>query len=157
MNEDALEYYDTKLQQYLHPYDEGKRNIQEFKILTLKGLRNLEMMRSCCKELSQRTIKWAAISLILEDQLTVQKNWNLHPRKRNLDLIGLKDAYWPGEENHLGNTGQVRMEVNMVTAPVMSAPVIYATASQAQTWTALVIADCEDTLDNCYPVTSPGM
>ena len=68
-------------------------------------------------------------------------------------MTGLKDAYWSGEENHLGNTGQVRMEVNTVTAPVMSAPVIYAAASQAPTRTALVIVDCEDTLNalgNCY-------
>ena len=64
VNEDALEYYDTKLQLYLHAYDEGKRNIQEFKRLTLKGLRNLEMMESCWNELSKRTIDWAAIRLI---------------------------------------------------------------------------------------------
>ena len=31
VNEDALEYFDTKLQLYLHTYDEGERNIQEFK------------------------------------------------------------------------------------------------------------------------------
>ena len=44
---DALEYYDTKLQLYLHAYDEGERNIQEFKRLTLNGLRNVEMLQSC--------------------------------------------------------------------------------------------------------------
>ena len=38
-DEDTLEYYDTKLQLYLHAYDEGERNIQEFKRLTLNGLR----------------------------------------------------------------------------------------------------------------------
>ena len=32
VNEDTLEYYDTKLQFYLHAYDEGERNIQEFKV-----------------------------------------------------------------------------------------------------------------------------
>ena len=31
VEEDALEYYNTKLQLYLHAYDEGERNIQEFK------------------------------------------------------------------------------------------------------------------------------
>ena len=44
------------------------------------------------------------------------------------------------------------MEVNMFTATVMSAPVIYGAASQAPTQTALVIEDCEDTLNtlgNC--------
>ena len=35
VNEDTLEYYDTKLQLYLHEYDEGERNIQEFKRLNL--------------------------------------------------------------------------------------------------------------------------
>ena len=101
MNEDTSEYYDTKMQLYLHAYKEGKRNIQEFKRLTLNGLRNLEMMRSCWNELSKRTVNWAAIKLTIEDQLTVQRNWNLHPRNPNLDMTRLKDAYWSGEENHL--------------------------------------------------------
>ena len=35
VEEDALEYYDTKLQLYLHAYDKGERNIQEFKRSTL--------------------------------------------------------------------------------------------------------------------------
>ena len=43
----------------------------------------------------------------------------------------------------------------------MSAPVIYAAASQTPTQTALVIADCEDTLNalgnRVTPLTSPGM
>ena len=33
-------------------------------------------------------------------------------------MTGLKDAYRSGEENYLGKTGQVRMEFNVVTAPV---------------------------------------
>ena len=41
-DEDALEYYNTKMQLYLHAYDEGERNIQEFKKLTLNGLREQE-------------------------------------------------------------------------------------------------------------------
>ena len=41
VDEDALEYYNTKLQFYLHAYDEGERNIQEFKRSTLNGLRNI--------------------------------------------------------------------------------------------------------------------
>ena len=61
VNEYTLEYYDTKLQLYLHTYDEGKRNIQEFKRLTLNGLRNLELMKSCCNKLSKRTVDWAVI------------------------------------------------------------------------------------------------
>ena len=104
-NDDALEYYDTKLQLYLHAYDEGERNIQEFKRLTLNRLRNLEMMKSCWNELSKRTIDWAAIRLTIEDQLTVQRNRNLHPRNWNPGMTGLKDAYRSGEENQY-RTGQ---------------------------------------------------
>ena len=73
-------------------------------------------------------------------------------------MTGLKDAYWSGEENHLGNTGKVRMDVNTVTAPVMSTPVIYAALNQTPTQTALVIGDCEDTLNalgNCYACNMP--
>ena len=62
-------------------------------------------------------------------------------------MIRLKDAYWSEEENHLGNTGQVRMEVNAVTAQVGNAPVIHATANPAQTWSAIFFTDCEDTLN----------
>ena len=75
-------------------------------------------------------------------------------------MTGLKDAYQSGEESHLGNMGQVRMEVNKVTALVMSAQVIYAAVSQVPTRPALVIADCEDTLKalgNCYSCNKPGM
>ena len=43
MNEGALEYYDTKLQLYLHAYDESERNKQEFKRLTLIGLINVSL------------------------------------------------------------------------------------------------------------------
>ena len=74
-------------------------------------------------------------------------------------MTQLKDGYQSGEENHLGNTGQVRMEVKVVTAPVMSTPVIYAAVNQAPTRTALVIVDCEDALNalgNCYARNKPG-
>ena len=57
-------------------------------------------------------------------------------------MTGMKVAYQSGEENHLGNTGQVKMEVKAVIAPVMSTPVIYAAVNQTPTGTALVIADC---------------
>ena len=58
-----------------------------------------------------------------------------------------------GEENHLGYTGQVRMEVNAVTAPV-----IYAAVNQAPKRTAQVIGDCENTLNalgNCHACNKP--
>ena len=83
MNEDALEYYNTKLQLYqhtyelyLHTYDEGERNIQEFKKLTLNGLRNIGMLQNCWNELSKRSIDLAEIRMTIEDQLTVQRNWS---------------------------------------------------------------------------------
>ena len=64
VNEDALEYYNTKMQVYKHTYDEGERNIQD-KRLTLNCLRNLEMMKSCWNKLSKKTINWAAIRLAI--------------------------------------------------------------------------------------------
>ena len=97
VNEDTLEYYDTKIHLYLHAYDEGERNIQEFKRLTLNSLRNIEMLKSCWKELSKRTVEWGEIRVTIEDQLTVQRNWNLHPSNPNPDMTGLKDAYRSGE------------------------------------------------------------
>ena len=88
-----------------------------------------------------------------------ERDWNLHPRKPNPDMTRLKDTCQSGEENHLGNTEQVRMEVNTATALVMSAPVVYAAASQSPTPAALVIQDCKDTLNslgNCYACNKPG-
>ena len=85
----------------------------------MNSLRNIEMMKSCWNELSKRTIDWAEIRLTTEDQLTVQSNWNLHARNPNPDMNRLKDTYQSREESHLGNTGQVRMEVNTVTALVI--------------------------------------
>ena len=62
-------------QLYLHAYDEGKRNIQEFKRLTLNGLRKIEMLKSCWNKLSKRTIKWGEIRPgSHRSQLTVQKH-----------------------------------------------------------------------------------
>ena len=67
VNEDNLEYYDTKLQLYLHAYDEGERNVQEFKRLTLNGLRNIGMIQQCWNVLSKRTENWAEIRMAIED------------------------------------------------------------------------------------------
>ena len=55
VEEDALEFYDTKLQLYLHAYDEGERNIQEFKRSTLNRLRKIGMLQHCWNVLSKRT------------------------------------------------------------------------------------------------------
>ena len=166
MNEDALEYYNTKLQLYqhtyelyLHTYDEGERNIQEFKKLTLNGLRNIGMLQNCWNELSKRSIDLAEIRMTIEDQLTVQRNWNLHPSNPNTNMTGLKDVYRSREENYLGKTGQVRMEVNTVTTPVKKALVIYATTKPAPTGALIFVTECEDThnhLGNCYACNKPG-
>ena len=72
----------------------------------MNGLRNLEMIKCFWNELSKRTTNWAEIRMTIEDQQTAKRNWNLHPRNLNPDMTGLKDAYWSGEESHLGNTGQ---------------------------------------------------
>ena len=122
MNKDGLEYYDNKLQFYLHAYDEGERNIQEFKRLTLNGLRNVRMLQNCWNKLSKRTLDWAEIRMTIEDQLTVQRNWNLHTSNPNPDMTGLR--LQSREENYPGKTGQVRMEINAVTTPVQNAPAI---------------------------------
>ena len=116
-------------------------------------------MKCCWNELSKQTTDWAEIRTTIEDQLTMQRNWNLHPRNPNLDITGLKDAYHSGEESHLGNTGQVRMKVNTVTAPATNTPDIYPSAGQVPAQVTLVIKDCEDThnaLGNCYTCNKPG-
>ena len=86
-DEDTLEYYNTKLQLYLHAYDE------EFKRLTLNGLWNVRMLQNYWNLLSKRTDDWADIRMTIEDQLTVQRNWNMHQNNQNPDMMGLKDPY----------------------------------------------------------------
>ena len=74
-------------------------------------------------------------------------------------MTGLKDAYRSGEEDYLGKTGQVRMEVNGVTAPVRNTPVIHATTNPTLTWATIFDTDCEDTLNvlgNCFECNKPG-
>ena len=58
-------YYDTKLQLYLHAYDEGERNIQEFKRLTLNCLRNIGRLKNCWNKLSKRTVDWGEIRVTI--------------------------------------------------------------------------------------------
>ena len=52
-DKDALEYYNTKLHLYLQDYEDGERNIQEFKKLTLNGLRNVGMLQNFWNVLSK--------------------------------------------------------------------------------------------------------
>ena len=89
---------------------------------TLNVIKNLEMMKRCWNDLSKKTTDWAEIRTTIEDQLTVQQSWNLHPRNTNLC--------------------QVKMEVKVVTASVIYAPV-----NNIQTRAALVIKDFEDTVN----------
>ena len=141
VDKETLEYYDTKLQLYLHAYDEGEWNIQEFKKLTLNGLRNIGMLRSCCIVLSKRTDDWAEIRMAIEDQSTVQRNWNLHPNNPNPDMTGLKYVYKSREESSLGKTGQIRMKITAVSKPIT------------------LVDECEVTLNhmgNCYGCNKPG-
>ena len=117
------------------------------------------MLKNCWNKLSKRTDDWGEIRMTIEDHLTLHPNWNLHPSNPNPDLTGLKDAYRYGEENYLDKTGQVRMEVNMVKAPVRNAPVIWATTSPSPTQIPIFDTDCEDTLNalgNCYTCNKPG-
>ena len=90
--------------------------------------------------------------MTIEDQLTKQRNWNLHPSNSNPDMTGLKDVYRSGEENYLSKTGQARIEINAVTTPVQNAPVIYATTNPTLTGAPIFVTECEDTLNylgNC--------
>ena len=51
------------------------------------------------------------------------------------------------------------MEVNVVTAPVKNAPVIYATTNRTQAWITIFNTDCENTLNaqgNCYACNKSG-
>ena len=59
----------------------------------MNGLRNIGMLQSCWNVLSKRTDDWAEIRMAIEDQLTVQRNWNLHPNNPNPDMTGPKNAY----------------------------------------------------------------
>ena len=119
----------------------------------MNGLRNIEMLKSCWNKLNKRTIDWGEIWVTIEDQLTIQRNWNLHPSNPNPDMTRLKDAYKSEEENPLGNTGQVRREVKVVTAPV-----IYETANPAPTQPTIFFMSCEDTpWATVMPVISSGM
>ena len=70
----------------------------------------------------------------------------------NPDLTGLKDTYRSREENYLDKTGQVRIEVNTVTALVKNTLVIYSSTNPALTRAPIFVTEREDTLNylgNC--------
>ena len=97
--------------------------------------------------------------MIIEDQLTVQRNWNLHLNNPNLDMTGRNDAYKSREENYLGKTGQICMEVNGVNNQVQNASVFYPAPNPTLNMSVTLTRECEDTLNhlgNCYSCNKPG-
>ena len=102
---------------------------------------NIRMLQSCWNVLSKRTDDWAEIRMAIEDQLTVQRNWNLHSNNSNPDMTRLKDEYKSRKESSLGKTGQIQMEINTVSKPIT------------------LVDEYEDTLNqlgNCYSCNKPG-
>ena len=68
-------------------------------------------------------------------------------------MTELKDAYKLREENYLGKTGQIRMEVNAVNNQVQNAPVFYPATNPTPNMRVTLARECEDTLNclgNCY-------
>ena len=57
----------------------------------MNGFRNVGMLQNCWNELSKRIIDWAEIRMTIKDQLTIQRNWNLHRSNQTPDMTGLKD------------------------------------------------------------------
>ena len=92
--------------------------------------------------LINRTEDWAEIRIAIEDQLTVQRNWNLHPSNPNPDMAGLMDTYKLREENNLGKTGQIRMEVKTISNPVQNAPVFYPAINPTQSMPVTLAREC---------------
>ena len=113
------------------------------------------MIQQCWNVLSKRMENWTEIRMAIEDQLTVQRNWNLHPSNQNPDMTGLKDVYKSREESNLGQTGQIQMEINAVTNPVQNSRVFQPTQDVR-----IILADeCEGKLNhlgNCYGCNKPG-
>ena len=117
------------------------------------------MLQHCWNVLSKRTKDWAEIRMTTEDQLPVQRNWNLHPHNPNPDMTGLKDVYKSREENFLGKTGQIPMEVNTVNNQVQNALVFYPSPNPTPNMPVTLARECEDTLNhlgNCYGCNKPG-
>ena len=98
--------------------------------------------------MSKRTDDWADIRMTIEDQLTVQRNWILHPNNPNPDITGLKDSYKSREDSNLGKIKQIRMEINAFTNPVQNAPVFYPATNPTPNMLVTLARDCEDTLNH---------
>ena len=73
-------------------------------------------------------------------------------------MTELKDAYKLREENYLGKTGQIRMEVNAVNKQVQNSLVFYPAHNPTRNMPVTLARECEDTLnylENCYGCNNP--
>ena len=114
----------------------------------MNGLRNIGMLQNCWNELSKRTDEWADKRMTIEDQLIVQRNWNLHPNNPKPDMTGLKDSNKSREDSNLGKTGQILMEIKAVTNPVQNAQVFYPATNPTPNISVTLTRECEDTLNH---------
>ena len=74
-------------------------------------------------------------------------------------MTGLKEDYKSREENYLGKTGQIGMEVNKVNNQVQNALVFYPATNTTPNMPVTLARECEDTLNhlgNCYGCNKPG-
>ena len=74
-------------------------------------------------------------------------------------MTGLKDAYKSGGDHYLGNTGQIRMEVNAVSNQVQNVPSCHLQHPNTPSVPVTLDCKCEDTLNhlgNCYKCNKPG-
>ena len=71
--------------------------------------------------------------MTIEDQLIVQRNWNLHP----------KDAYKSREESNLGKTRQIRMEINAVNQLEQNALVFFHATNPTPNRAVTLPVECE--------------
>ena len=91
--------------------------------------------------------------------VNLQRNWNLYPSNPNPDMTGLKNAYKSEGDNYLGKTGQIRMEVNVVSNQVKNVPVSYPTHNPTPNIPGTLDCKGEDKLNhlgNCYGCNKPG-
>ena len=78
------------------------------------------------------------------------------PKPRHEGTEGLLQS---GEDSNLGKTGQMRMEINVVTIPVQNNTVFYPATNPTPNMLITLVRECEDALNhlgNCYSCNKPG-
>ena len=112
---------------------------------TLNVIKNLEMMRRCWNDLSKKTTDWAEIRTTIEDQLTVQQSWNLHPRNPN--------------QVHTGPVGKNKGHIKIkVTQLLPQAQALQSTISKPrQLWSSRIVRTQSRQWAIFMSVTSPFM